>query len=134
MDMNMEGWPKYNKWKLLKYFGCFKTIVQIYYWNGDYKRVKSGTNTSWATIWNYAVVKYDGMCISPCVNLSKNIGTDGGTHYHSHDVDPYEKLMIGRIKWPLKYRKNINYDREQLRIDNKEFFRIRMIGIKNKLK
>ena len=134
MDMTMSGWPKYRKWKMLKYFGFFKSIVQIHYWNGDYKRVIAGTNTSWATIWNFAVVYNKGICISPCVNLSKNIGIDGGTHYTAHDEDPYRELKVGRLRWPLRLRKDVNYDSIQLKIDNKEFFRIRMIGLRKKIK
>jgi len=134
MDMSMHTWPKFKKLNMIKYFGIFKTFVQIWYWHGDFSRIKKGISSSWATRWNYSIVDNNGLCISPCANLSMNIGMDGGTHYARKSSNPYRHLKIGRINGPLSAKTKLVLDKKQLLIDNKDFFRIRMIGLMNKIK
>jgi len=132
MDMSMHTWPKFRKFDMIRYFGLFKTLVQIWYWHGDYARIKKGTSSSWATRWNYAIVSNNGMCISPSVNLSTNVGMEGGTHYSEKNKNPYEQLKIGRFSFPPCHPKEIKHNNKQLKIDNKDFLRVRAIGLLKK--
>lgn len=134
MDMQMKEWPSFSKNKIIKAYGLFQGCMMWYYWNRTYKHLR--TNQSWATRWFFSVLSNDGICICPQVNLAINtgIGNENATHYRKGDKDPYEHLTIGKIKWPIKYTFDIQCDKRQLKDDRKDFFRIRMIGLKKKIK
>lgn len=134
MDMNMEGANTISFQKLFPVLGIFRSLMTKKYWKGDVQRIRAGNCNSWATRWNYTVIKNAGLVISPKVNLAKNIGTDGGTHYSNGDADPYAKLKIGKLKWPIYHPLKVESDPLQLKRDNNDFFRIRMIGLRKKIK
>ncbi len=134
MDMQMRQWKKFNKLILFKYFGFFNgLILWKYYWNTH--RLINISN-SWAVRWDFSILAANGICISPKVNLSKNVGIcgTGGTHYSSEDSDPYENLVVGEIDWPLKLRERVEIDDNQLKIDNMDFTRLRLIGLQKKIR
>ncbi len=133
MDMTMKSWPNYNISNLYKRLGLFGTIVQSYYWHIDYNNILKDCCSSWATRWNYTILSNNGICISPKVTLSRNIGTDGGTHFFQNDPNPYAHLQIGEFEFPVSYPEKIDYDKSQLLIDKRNFFRVRMLGLKKKL-
>lgn len=131
---NFDGWETYRKRNLIKRFGAFQGLITIHYYNAcSNPNKKMG---SWDYTWSYIINKNDGICICPGVNLSTNvgIGVGGGTNYQVGDEDPYTCLGIGKIKWPLKMRETIELDEEQLRADKRDFFRVRLIGLKKKFK
>ena len=92
------------------------------------------TNTSWATRWAFTVFVERGLCIIPGDNLAINIGTDGGAHYENGDINPYAHLKIGTLREPLHFNDNVVLDKRQQKLHNKDFLRIRMIGLKKKIK
>ena len=76
----------------------------------------------------------DGLVIKPCVNLAINIGTDGGSHYETGDIDPYAGLKIGKIAWPLAFNDSLVLDKNLMNDEANDFFRIRMIGLRKKIR
>lgn len=132
MDMSMSQWPLYRWWMPIKYYGLFQTVITNITWQKMYKYPEK--YKSWATRWHFAVTTSDGICICPKVNLARNIGTSGGTHYQKGDIDPYKHLKIGKLQWPIKYCKEIHLDRDQMRYDRADYFRLRRIGLKKKLR
>ena len=68
------------------------------------------------------------------MNLAVNIGTDGGAHYENGDVNPYAHLQVERMSFPIVYNDTIALDEKQRKLSNKDFFRIRMIGLRKKLR
>lgn len=132
MDMTMAKWPNFKIKSLISYYGLFQSLMMYYYWNNVYKDIDKCT--SWATRWHFAAVANDLICICPKTNLGINIGCqDGnGTHYKGHAQNPYDWLKIGELKFPLTHPLAIELDKEQLRIDNADFLRLRIIGLKHK--
>lgn len=129
-----EGWKDYPRKKLFERFGLFQGWMTIRYYNAcSNPNDKMG---SWDYTWSYIINKNDGICICPGVNLSTNvgIGVEGSTNYEMNDDDPYSKLGMGQIQWPLKDRTDLMLDKEMLKMDKKEFFRLRMIGLKKKIR
>ena len=59
---------------------------------------------------------------------------DGGTHYKTGDKNPYAYLKIEKMSWPLIYDDNAVLNPVRLRLANKDFKRIRWIGLKKKLR
>ena len=132
MDMKMTKWPKQSLRKLIRDFDVFKGCMMYYYWSRTYKNIAH--STSWATRWAFTIYAENGLCIIPGVNLAVNIGTDGGAHYENGDVNPYSHLRVERMSFPLVYNDVIELDDRQRRLSNKDFFRIRMIGLRKKLR
>lgn len=132
MDMSMSKWPDQSLFKLIRPFGVFKGCMMYYYWNRTYKNIHK--STSWATRWAFAIFAENGLCIIPGDNLALNIGMDGGAHYEHGDVNPYAHLTIGALHEPIVYNDDIKLDLFQQKLCNKDFFRVRMIGLRKKIR
>jgi len=132
MDMSMSALPKLSWFKMIRRFGVIQTMdLMRNYWAG-YRHID--TFSSWAYRWSLSIQFNDGLSIKPGVNLAKNIGTDGGTHYNEYDIDPYNSLMIGHIKWPLIYNDTLKIDKKQFYYGIKGFYRLKWISIKKKIR
>ena len=133
-DNIFRGWNEFPKYNLIRRFGVFQGLMSIYY----YQKCSNPNNYfgSWDYTWSYIINKNDGLCICPKVNLSSNvgIGTIASTNYDIDDRDPYASLTIGHLKWPIRLKKEIKPDRYQLRADRRDFLRVRMIGLKKKIR
>ena len=132
MDMEMKEWPSFKMKSVLKYYGWFQTLMMWNYWQATYTKLDK--SSSWATRWHFSVVYNNGICICPKANLSVNIGCNDGTHYREIDNDPYSYLKIGSLKYPLVHPNICELDEIQLNIDNKDFLRVRKIGLRKKLR
>lgn len=132
MDMEMKKWPQQSLSKLISTFGFLEGCMRYKYWNHTYSNIH--TNTSWATRWAFTVFVEHGLCITPGDNLAINIGTDGGAHYENGDINPYAHLKIGTLREPLNFNDNVVLDKRQQKMHNKDFLRIRMIGLKKKIR
>lgn len=128
MDMSMSYATQISIFWLIKRLGLIRGLMMYRYFMSGYSNL--GTFGSWATRWYLSILKYDGLVLVPGVNLSINIGTDGGAHYNDGDKDPFAKLRIGRIVLPLKYNDDIKIDKKQTIFDSKEFVKVRWIGLK----
>ena len=132
MDMSMSAAPGLTYRFLFQRLGIFEGLIRKHYFTNGYHHLN--TFNSWAWRWSLSILVNNGLVIVPGVNLSKNIGTDGGAHYEEGDTDPYAKLQIGRMEWPLQYNDTFEIDKQQAHYDEKDFFRIRMIGLWKKIK
>ena len=131
MDMQMKKWPEFSLWRLIKTFDIFRGLMMYYYLRNSYKNAEK--STSWATRWFFCIIANDGLCIQPGVNLAINIGMDGGTHYKTGDSNPYAYLKIEKMSWPLIYDDDAVLNPFRLYLANKDFKRIRWIGLKKKI-
>lgn len=132
MDMSMSAAPSLTYRFMFKKLGIFEGFMRMYYFKSGYKHLE--TFNSWAWRWFLSILVNDGLVIIPGVNLSKNIGIDGGAHYEAGDVDPYADLQIGHMEWPLVYNDSFEIDGKQSRYDEKDFWRVRMIGLRKKIR
>lgn len=131
MDMSMSAVPSLTNRLMFKKLGFFEGYIKKRYYTSGYKHIS--TFKSWANRWALSILVNDGLVIIPGVNLARNIGTDGGVHYSDSDIDPYEYLTIGKIQWPIVYNDSYEIDKMQDNYDRKDFFRIRMIGLRKKM-
>lgn len=132
MDMDMKAWPSFKMKSLVKYYGCFQTMMMWRSWRVTYSNLQY--STSWATRWHFSVISNNGVCICPLSNLAVNIGCESGTHYSDEDFAPYDYLRLGSLQFPFIHPRSVTLDPVQLRIDNKDFARIRLIGAKKKIR
>ena len=131
MDMTMSAVPGLTYRKLWKRYEIIEGVIRMHKWKSGYKHIS--TLNSWATRWNLCIQVNDGLTIIPGVNLSKNIGTDGGAHYQKGDIDPYANLNIGKLEWPILYNDTMEIDKKQAKMDYEDYMRLRIMGIKKKI-
>lgn len=131
MDMSMSAVPRLNYCFLLKRLGVFEGFMTMRYFKSGFKQLPN--YNSWANRWYLSILANNALAIIPGVNLSKNIGFDGGAHFESGDMDPYADLPIGSIQWPLVYNDSFIVDKKQSKYEENDFFRLRMIGLKKKI-
>jgi hypothetical protein len=130
MDMKL---PKYEFSYLVKKHGFFAACIVFFYYQP--RRNKHPESVLWDGRWDFSVSKNNGLCLSPNVNLSKNTGIEcGGTNYPEGGTDIYAHIPFGSITWPLVLPQKIEPTKEKVLADRKEFFRIRKIGLKQKIK
>lgn len=132
MDMTMKAANEFAISYLTRRLGWFRGMMWFYYFKSAYRNLESFN--SWATRWYLSILANDGLVICPGVNLAINIGTDAGAHYENGDKDPYADLTIGRIIWPLMYNDSLIIDKKQKKYDSLDFFHVRMIGLKKKIR
>lgn len=133
MDMQMEGWPSSNKWRLLKNYGFFHGLIRwFWYWNNTYNNIEKCT--TWATRWYFSCFNNGGLSLCTKVNLMRNIGTTGGAHYSTDDIDIYEDLRIGNVEFPIRLHNDIKVGTWQNLYDRYDFFRMRMFGLRKKFR
>ena len=132
-DLEIKGWKQVNKFKLIKDFGLFQGLMYIRNFNQAYNSIEAG---SWDTRWTFEVWHHNGLVITPLVNLSVNVGIGGseGAHYEIGDIDPYQNLKIGKMFFPLEHPMKIELDKEQIKADRKDYFRVKMIGLNKKVR
>lgn len=134
MDMTMSAAPKLTYRLLIKKLGWFEGVMMKYYFTSGYRLVQENRFNSWATRWMLSVLVNDGLVIKPGVNLAINIGMDGGAHYEKGDKDPYADLTVESMEWPLVYNDTFKVDWKQSRYDANDFWNVRMIGLKKKIR
>lgn len=132
MDMSMSSVPNLSMLFLIRKLGFFEAIMQKRVFVQAYNDL--GNFNSWAYRWYLSILVNDGLVIVPGVNMAINIGISGGAHYEVGDVDPYADLEIGRIEWPLLYNDSLEVDNKQSKYDENDFFRLRMIGLRKKIR
>lgn len=131
MDMTMSAANRLSFWYLVKRLGLFRGIMMKNYFKSGLAHID--TFGSWATRWYLSILDQDGLVICPGTNLALNIGMDGGAHYENNTKDPYAGLRIGKLKWPIRYNDTLVPDKKQKMFDNKDFMRVRLFGLRNKV-
>lgn len=132
MDMSMNAVTRLSVADLVSKLGLVQGVMMYKYFKSAHKNLDSFN--SWATRWFLSIYDNDGLVITPGVNLALNIGMDGGAHYEEGDDKLYADYSIENINWPLLYNDNIKVDKKQKRIDANDFFSVRIIGLKKKVR
>lgn len=132
MDMTMSAYLSITYRNLISRLGMFEGIMTMRAFRNGYKNLS--TFNSWATRWYLSVLANNGLVIVPGVNLSQNIGIDGGAHFEKGDIDPYADLKIEQLIWPIKYNDTFKIDIAQVRYEADDYWYLRMIGLRKKIR
>lgn len=99
-DFKMESWPRIKSSGLLNGIALsqrFRSILQH-----EWDQAHAGRGT-WDMQWIYCVMKNNGLCISPNVNLVENMGfRPDGTNYSGID-NVFSYLRRNEMKFPLTH-------------------------------
>ncbi len=97
-DFEMKDWNEAKAAQLLD--GKYKTIEEKKYWLQKFKATKEGKINTWDYQLTYAILKANGIAITPQKNLVKNIGiTNQATHVSLHDSKM--DLNVQAMTFPL---------------------------------
>lgn len=58
-------------------------------------------NNSWAYAWFYSILKNNGLCIVPKINLVQNVGVGERTSTNTTGSNKSAMLEAGQLDWPL---------------------------------
>jgi len=80
MSLELEGLDAFERSEAIK--NVLPDPMGQVYLLDKFRATRAGKNNSWAYAWFYSVLKNNGLCIVPRVNLVQNhgIGAEGATH------------------------------------------------------
>jgi hypothetical protein len=107
-DTNMSGYIDFKKSKGIE--GYYEDKEVASWMKGYLDDASLPTCGIWSTQWAYAIMKNDGLCINPTVNLVNNIGFfDSPTSGVHESFSGYSKYLLEEID-EIVHPKNISYN------------------------
>jgi len=107
-----------KKGQILEYY---KDLEISNWMNAYYDKIINFEDKIWSTNWSYSIMKNNGLCISPTINLVNNIGFDGSgtsgmakkfSKFSSNSNDEITKYIFPKdIKYNLKYDQKLFYEK-----------------------
>lgn len=119
-DFEMHGWE--NSEQYMQHRFLDKSFKQLLYL--EFSRVASKKVDTWDWQWIYSIQKNNGLCITPMVNLVRNIGYEG-THYqarHPHHNMPTVALKMTTLVHPLE--KNIDFKMDEKNLAQRRYHKL----------
>lgn len=132
MDMSMSGAKRVSLLDMFRRLGFFQGVYMFLDFKRDVKHLE--TFNSWATRWFLSILDNDGLVIVPRVNMAINLGMSGGAHFRMGDEKVYAHIKMDQMERPIVFNDRIEVDKIQKRIDSCEFNRIRIAGLRKKLR
>ena len=77
-----------------------------YYMQDKFSVTRAGKNNSWAYAWFYSILKSDGLCIVPTLNLVQNTGVGDTAATHTKGKNALAELPAGQLTFPLQHPVN----------------------------
>jgi hypothetical protein len=99
-DVDMKLWPEIREKKLYEDFSL--SCGEAEYRRNIYDKVYSGEINTWDYQWGFAKMISCGLCITPEINLIRNIGFGVDSTHTSEDTF-YSNLETSEIMLPLKH-------------------------------
>lgn len=115
-DVDMKDFPDFIKSN--KPFFIDKQLEK--YWLFHFKRMYKGADT-WDYQWTYAIMKNQGYCIIPNVNLISNIGFGKEATHSFNRKDSLANMRTGSIG-ELRHPEKIQFDNEADRLTVESVF------------
>ena len=116
-DVNMPDYLR-DKNNLFKHNIYISREATNHYKNG-LNRMNIEKNNTWDLAWLYAIIKCQGLSITPQINLVKNIGTDNNSTHKFLKDSFRDNIELGKILLPLKHPEfKISNHIDRLSFDN----------------
>lgn len=108
MSLSLEGLEEFKQSEFKKQFvvnGASRTYMQ-----DKFEVTRQQRNHSWAYAWFYSILKNNGLCIVPTVNLVQNVGVGERTSTNTTEANKNARLVAGRLDFPLIHPLNRSID------------------------
>lgn len=129
VDWKMVQWNKYKKSKAMKKYwknNIICAFMNLYY-GIFYKRITYSDYKPWDGIFIFSMRVNNGFCLTPYVNLCKDIGINGANHDQGFE-SPFAKIGINDVTFPSIIAPENNIEVEN-KFDVKIFWKIIFKGI-----
>jgi len=110
-DVDMKTWPNFKRSQEFK--NLFSDIFERLFWINILDKVYNGKIDTWDYQLNYALMKHNGVSVTPRVNMVKNIGF-GQAATHTFAQTALANLPVdtlGKIKPPAEIKSDVAYDK-----------------------
>lgn len=99
MSLSLEGLDEFSGSEFEKQFVVNK--VSRDYMLDKFQATRQRKNNSWAYAWFYSILKNNGLCIVPKINLIQNVGVGERTSTNTTGSNKSARLQAGQLDWPL---------------------------------
>lgn len=119
-DVNLKLWPEVRDKRFIK--DILEDPYAVKVWERTAQMLYDGRLTGWDFKWMFSCWLQNGLCIVPDRNLVTNIGYGAeATHIHN-EKDPYIKMPIEAMNFPLKHPPFILRDLEADKLTQRTLF------------
>jgi hypothetical protein len=114
----------------------FDNIFHKSFWMGAFEYHFYGTDKSWSWSYLFNIINYNGLAITPNVNLISNIGYGASSTHTKNNNSWLANMKTENIGIPLSHPKKLAQCKTADKITNNNFFRAvwYVYGLKNFLK
>jgi predicted SAM-dependent methyltransferase/GR25 family glycosyltransferase involved in LPS biosynthesis len=123
-DLKMRDFSKHMHWGFLDAF--FLTPEEKKYWTDIFVSAHESKVDTWDYQLIYSIWKNNGLCITPNINLTKNIGFDSRATHTINTNSPFAKMQLGKIDWSKPHPKKIEISHEADLFTSKNVFNIKI--------
>lgn len=109
-DLEMKGYGEFIRSGALQ--KIFANKFDQVEWKYLLDEVYYQRSNTWDFQWAYAVLKNNGFCINPNVNLVTNIGFGAGALHCKDENDKFANLSVKAMDLPINYNNVLEYDQE----------------------
>ncbi len=99
MSPSLDGLNEFEETKFSKQFVVNKLSRD--YMLDKFQDTRQRKNNSWAYAWFYSILKNNGLCIVPKMNLVQNVGVGERTSTNTTGSNESARLQAGELDWPL---------------------------------
>jgi predicted SAM-dependent methyltransferase len=121
-DVKMNDFPSQMQRRFLD--RCALTLEEKKYWTGKFISTHKGEIDSWDYQLVYSIMKNQGLCINPNVNLTRNIGFDSRATHTVNENSPFAKMQLGEIDWSKPHPEKIEINHQADLFTSKNVFNI----------
>jgi hypothetical protein len=117
-DLEMTTFPEFKKQKKIQ--DIFSNYFVQKYWIKHFSKIHSGIGEDWDAQWTYAIFANSGLCVTPNVNLIKNIGFGEGAVHTTKTDHKFANMKQDEI-FEIKHSRFVISDKMADDFINSEF-------------
>lgn len=136
MSLNLNGLDEFEQERRIRDFIAVP-LAQTYMLD-KFRVTQQRKNNSWAYAWFYSILKNNGLCIVPKVNLVQNVGVGEEGATNTTGRNETARKRAGSLSFPLIHPSDRNVDQELEKhffyTSQKKRFRLWLWGMLRKLR
>jgi hypothetical protein len=101
MSLTLDGLDEFERQSSLTQLSS-DCMAQVYLYD-KFRATAKGENNSWAYAWFYSILRADGRCVVPKVNLVQNTGIGDAGATHTKGADKKASIRAHSIAFPLQH-------------------------------
>jgi hypothetical protein len=100
-DVEMKSWPEFRDRQWI--YDALPDRSVAAFWERAFEVAWGRQSDTWDYQWAYAIVRENGLSLSPSRNLIKNLGFDDRATHTKDLVNPFSSLELQSMDFPLRH-------------------------------